>query len=344
MLKGMTFLKVAKKLFYNIKLNLVMKKILFILLFLSFCNFLFSGSHDEASIHIAKYKSDKVCAISYTFDDGLKEHYTMVAPELEKRGFRGTFWVNGINVNQDNNNIVDTTRVSWTQLKEMVDSGHEVSNHGWSHKSLTRISEEEGRVEIRKNDTIIFEKTGVFPKTFCYPYNAKNDLAIHMASENRVGTRTFQTSIGNKATPEYLDNWLTDLLEKKEWGVGMTHGITNGYDHFRNPQFFLDHLDKVKKIEDKVWVDTFEAVVRYTTARDSTQLTINQKKRKVEVTPKLDLDEELFSAPLTLVVNVDQNKSVKVKQGGKSIPVEVLSDKVIFNFNPYKGKINILLK
>lgn len=46
-------------------------------------------------VYVAKYKQDKTCAITYTFDDGLAEHSTVAAPELEKRGFRGTFWVCG---------------------------------------------------------------------------------------------------------------------------------------------------------------------------------------------------------------------------------------------------------
>ena len=40
-------------------------------------------------VYVAKYKQDKTCAITYTFDDGLAEHSTVAAPELEKRGFRG---------------------------------------------------------------------------------------------------------------------------------------------------------------------------------------------------------------------------------------------------------------
>ena len=41
-------------------------------------------------VYVASYQHDKACAITYTFDDGLIEHYTLVAPELEKRGFRGS--------------------------------------------------------------------------------------------------------------------------------------------------------------------------------------------------------------------------------------------------------------
>ena len=69
------------------------------------------------NVQIARYKQDKACAISYTFDDGLAEHYTLLVPQLEKRGFRGTFWVCGSNINKDNENITDTTRMTWPQLK-----------------------------------------------------------------------------------------------------------------------------------------------------------------------------------------------------------------------------------
>ena len=60
------------------------------------------------NVQIARYKQDKASAISYTFDDGLAEHYTLLVPQLEKRGFRGTFWVCGSNINKDNENITDT--------------------------------------------------------------------------------------------------------------------------------------------------------------------------------------------------------------------------------------------
>jgi peptidoglycan/xylan/chitin deacetylase (PgdA/CDA1 family) len=76
-----------------------MKKFLFYLFTLGlFSNYAFSSD----SIYVARYKGDKACAISYTFDDGLAEQYTLAAPQLEKRGFRGTFCVNGAKVNKDN--------------------------------------------------------------------------------------------------------------------------------------------------------------------------------------------------------------------------------------------------
>lgn len=125
------------------------------------------------NVQIARYKQDKASAISYTFDDGLAEHYTLLVPQLEKRGFRGTFWVCGSNINKDNENITDTTRMTWPQLKEMADNGHEISNHGWAHKNFARFPIEEIKEDIFKNDSAIFANTGVMPRTFCYPNNNK---------------------------------------------------------------------------------------------------------------------------------------------------------------------------
>lgn len=58
-----------------------MKIFFFLILNLIICsNSAFAANRE---VYVAKYKHDKICAISYTFDDGLAEHYTIVFPELE---------------------------------------------------------------------------------------------------------------------------------------------------------------------------------------------------------------------------------------------------------------------
>ena len=64
------------------------------------------------NVQIARYKQDKACAISYTFDDGLAEHYTLLVPQLEKRGFRGTFWICGSNINNVSSTNILYNKVS----------------------------------------------------------------------------------------------------------------------------------------------------------------------------------------------------------------------------------------
>lgn len=231
-----------------------MKIFFFLILNLIICsNSAFAANRE---VYVAKYKHDKICAISYTFDDGLAEHYTIVFPELEKRGFKGTFWICGYYTEQGMDAKVP--RMTWMQLKEMANKGHEISNHSWSHKKMSRLPLARIKDEIEKNDSAIFANIGIMPVTYCYPYNYKPDTISQIASENRVATRVKQFSIGgSKASPQRFAKWLEDLIKNKDWGVTMTHGINYGYDAFKSPELFWEHLDEVKNMEDKIWISTF---------------------------------------------------------------------------------------
>lgn len=158
---------------------------------------------DDPHVYVAKYKGDRACAISYTFDDGLAEHSTVAAPELEKRGFRGTFWVCGYYTEQGASAKVP--RMTWDELREMSKKGHEVSSHSWAHKNAKRLTIEQVKSEIEKNDSAIYANIGIVPRTYCYPYNYKTEEIVSMASKGRVATRTKQISIGGKSTPERFD-------------------------------------------------------------------------------------------------------------------------------------------
>lgn len=319
-----------------------MKVFLFFTINLLTCaNLIFAA---DWNVYIAKYKQDKACAISYTFDDGLAEHYTLLFPQLERRGFRATFWVNGSNINKDNDNVTDTTRMSWPQLKEMSDRGHEISNHGWAHKNFARFPIEEIKEDILKNDSAIFANTGVMPRTFCYPNNNMKKEGRRIAVQNRVGTRTKQRAIGSKSTSQDLEKWVETLIETNDWGVGMTHGMTYGYDAFCNPQRLWEHFDRVKEKEDKIWIGTFREVASYIREREATRLDIVSKKRGVQITPSLELDKEIFIEPLTMVITGTGMKKVTVRQGKKKLPVQIYTDKIIFEFDPYGGSIHVKIK
>ncbi|MCC8087720.1 MAG: polysaccharide deacetylase family protein [Rikenellaceae bacterium] len=301
-------------------------------------------SVSAVDIYVAKYRDDKEAAISYTFDDGLAEYYTMAAPELEKRGLLATFWINGSKINEDPDNIMDTTRMTWAQLKEMADAGHEISNHGWAHKNFGRHSEEEIREDIYKNDSAIFVNIGKMPVTFCYPNNARPRDKMCLATEGRVGTRTEQRSIGSKATPDDLEKWVETLIDNNDWGVGMTHGLTYGYDAFGNPDILWEHLDKVKEQEDRIWVGTFEEIAAYTFEQQNIKLDITEERNAIKIEPVLDLDKELFKEQLTMVVVQQGINRISVKQGNKNIPVKIQEDKVLFDFDPYGGIIEVKIK
>lgn len=296
--------------------------------------------HD--SIYIARYENDKVCAISYTFDDGLREHYTVVTPRLNQLGFKGTFVINGSKINS-NNNLNDTTRMSWNELKEMAAFGHEISNHGWAHKNLGKFPIEVIKEDILKNDSAIFANIGIMPRTFAYPNNTKTPEGVAFASLNRVGTRTFQRSLGGHSNTAELEKWVANLIAKKEWGVTMTHGITYGYDYMQNPGILWEHLKMVKSLEDKIWVGTFRQVSSYLKERDSTKLQLTKQSKGhylIEVSCKLD--PKLFQEPLTAVVDIDGADKATVWQGRKKLKADISSRKLVFNFDPFGEEIKIV--
>lgn len=253
------------------------------------------------SAFVTKFKHAKRAAVSFTFDDGDLDHYLLVAPQLEKRGWRGTFWVIGNTV--DHGDTI-RPRMTWSQLKEMSERGHEISNHSWSHPKLVLMTPEEARRNIEMNDSAIVRNIGKKPVTFCYPFNADPDWLQRIAMEGRVGTRTHQTGIGqvnNKMTPEKLRDWTDNVIENGEWGVGMTHGITVGYDRWHRPQDLWDFFDYVKTKEDEVWIATFEEVAEYQAIRDNTVVNvIPLGDGSYRIVTECHLDPHLFDAPLTV--------------------------------------------
>lgn len=300
---------------------------------------------DELDVFVAKYKDNKACAITYTFDDGLVEQYTKAATELERRGFLGTFGINGSRINKDNEHIADTTRMTWAQVKQLSERGHEITNHGWAHKNFSRFPIEVIKEDIQKNDSAIFAATGIMPRTFLYPNNNKQAAGRKFVEQNRVGTRLFQRSIGHKSTKENLESWVKKLIETNDWGVGMTHGITFGYDAFPNPQRFWDHLDNVKEQEDKIWVGTLRQVLSYIKERDCVKLYIKSfKKQKLSITPHLALDNTVFIEPLTMVIANRNIKKISVKQDGRKINTRLKDGNAIFDFNPFGGAVEVKYK
>lgn len=319
-----------------------MKTFLICLLYVFTCSMLSYGTNRK--VYIAKYKQDKTCAISYTFDDGLAEHYTLAAPQLELRGFHGTFFINGSKINKDPLNIKDTTRMTWPQLREMAKNGHEISNHGWAHRNLAKFPIEIIKEDILKNDSAIYTNVGIMPRTYAYPNNTKQGASMAFAAKNRVGTRLKQRSVGSKRTLHDLEKWMNTLIATGDWGVGMTHGLTYGYDAFRNPQPLWEHWDQVKANEDKIWVGTFREVASYIKEREETHLTIKEKKNKLYIFPETNLDKHIFTEPLTMVIERKGVKQITAKQGKKKLPVQFHPDKAVFEFNPFGGEITVTIK
>lgn len=284
---------------------------------------------------IAPYWGNRSAALSLTFDDGLEEHFTQVFPQLQQRGLKASFCLVGQNV--DGNNKYGPC-LTWAQVRVMADEGMEMTNHGWAHQNVTKLSGEALRYEIEHNDTVIWRHTGCFPRTFFYPGNRRNELSTAFAERNRVGTRTHQVSLGSKRTPCWFRNQLRQWIASQAWGITMTHGISYGYDHFNSPDSLWRMLDDAAQLQDQLWIATFRDVAAYLKERDATTLIIRKSKGKMLVRPRLKLSANLFQQELTLLLPDDYNAA---EQGGRQLVVYRSNGKMCVNFNPHGGTLTL---
>lgn len=318
----------------------MVKKIVFVTTWLAaFC----LKAAAQPQVSIAPYYGGRQAALCLTFDDGLQDQYTLVFPELRKRGLKATFVVIGSKVGgvmrskQDRQDGTDGTPcMTWDMLREMAADGQEIASHGWEHRAVTRLDREALRHEVEANDSAIMAHIGTKSMTYVYPGNNKSDEAVRYCEQGRVGSRTFQLSLGSKRTVEEMQRYVDTLIDKGEWGITMTHGIRQGYDHFKDPQVLWQFLDYVCLRQDQIWIATFRDVAAYLKERDHTQLVVKQTADGFIMTPKTALDSKLLQQPLTLMVNAPVGTAM---QDGRTLDCIQKGDVTLININPNGGKI-----
>lgn len=298
---------------------------------------------EAQTVSVADYYGDRQAAISLTFDDGVQEHYTLVAPHLDRYGLKGTFAINGKFIGDIDDRYAP--RMTWDECRELVRNGHELSNHSWSHENLFYASKDVLMKEITKNDSIIVAETGVFPSSFIFPFNAANDEVIKECEKGRTGSRRFQFALGQRnsgCTEESIKQWVKTLIENREWGVAMTHGIYTGWDQWDEPWILWDFFKDLSYQSDTIWTDTFSNVQAYIKERDEVVLKTNVTLEGVTVTPTLYLDSSIFKMPLTLKIEgMDMARHIEVVQDGKRLNVTAKKYYYIVDIDPYGSPVAI---
>ena len=103
--------------------------------------------------------------VALTFDDGPDPVHTLeILSLLDQYQARATFFVLG--------NHVDFYP---SIIQEMADKGHEIGNHTWNHKDLTKLSSDKIKNEINKTSNAIKAVIGEGPQLYRPPYGAIND-------------------------------------------------------------------------------------------------------------------------------------------------------------------------
>lgn len=113
--------------------------------------------------------------IALTFDDGPHPEFTpRLLERLKSLNVKATFFVVGEKVEES----PDLT-------KSIVQAGHEIANHSYSHPNLKTLTEPQITEEIEKNNKAIFEACGKEPLFFRPPGGNYNETVIRTL--NKVG-------------------------------------------------------------------------------------------------------------------------------------------------------------
>jgi peptidoglycan/xylan/chitin deacetylase (PgdA/CDA1 family) len=120
-----------------------------------------------------------------TFDDGYASDSEYALPMLSVRGLCAHFfitvgWIGMI-----------PGYMGWPQVRSLIDAGHIVGAHGWSHALLTNCSAKELDRELNASRKLLEDKLGIAVTTMSFPggrYNGRVLAACQEAGYTRVYT------------------------------------------------------------------------------------------------------------------------------------------------------------
>ncbi|WP_424766984.1 polysaccharide deacetylase family protein [Paenibacillus sp. sgz302251] len=178
---------------------------------------------------------EKVVAL--TFDDGPDALYTTAILDiLKEKGVKATFFVVGQQVTKNPE-----------VLKRIVDEGHEIGNHTYNHKNLSKLGKPQIWKEVEEGDAAIKKAAGFTPSLFRAPFGAvsytlKNVLKAH---DRKLIGWTVDTRDWAGTSPADMRKLIRN--ETKPGGIILLHSF--GSKHIQNTvkalPGIIDDLEKM---------------------------------------------------------------------------------------------------
>ena len=322
-------------------------KIQFLIIFLSF--YISLSVYDltpkiPEEYEIAPWHGFMPSAITYSFDDGSKNHLEKVVPLFDKYDLKASF------------NLITNIRNDWDGYKAAADNGHEISSHTITHSHLKEQDDETQNQEYKESKKLIEKMVEHECVTLVYPYcEAGNyDLIKKYYISARSCSRKYISSnpddmfdlssfgIGNESnykTADDLNGLVDKALEQKKWIVFLIHGIDGqAYSPFES--FELEtHLKYVLK-KDSFWVATFKDVSKYILEANSLIIAENENDDGdivIEISTEYKTELTVLDVPVTISRKLDKKcKKVNIinENDSSKIDVEIKDGKAIFDVIP----------
>ncbi len=147
--------------------------------------------------------------VMITFDDTQKEQYTLGAPEMEKYGFKGVFFIMTVSINRPN-------YMSKSEIKELSDKGHTIASHTWDHHMVTKYTDEDWVTQIEKPKMKLEKITGKTITDFAYPFGLWNTKALPEIKKRGYKMAFALTSKRDSIHPEYT---IRRIIVPSQWSA-----------------------------------------------------------------------------------------------------------------------------
>ncbi len=109
--------------------------------------------------------------IMLTFDDTNLDQYTVAAPEMEKHGFKGVFFVMTVSLGRPR-------YMNKEQVRDLAQRGHAIGCHTWDHRNVKKYGPADWQTQVEKPSKQLAEITGRPIQYFAYPFGLWNPEAI----------------------------------------------------------------------------------------------------------------------------------------------------------------------
>jgi len=153
--------------------------------------YLYSLPADEFDAHLRLVRAaavDARAALRITFDDGHRTQYETAFPVLTRHKTSAIFFVTagftGVSANH----------MTWSQLRELADAGHEIQAHGWVHRVLPTCTDAELDEELRRPKETIEDRLGRAVDALSIP-GGRFDARVLEACRNAGYLRAFTSEL-----------------------------------------------------------------------------------------------------------------------------------------------------
>ncbi len=174
--------------------------------------------------------------VALTFDDGPDPRWTpAVLDVLRRHGVHATFFVVGARVLEH----PDLTR-------RVVDEGHEIGNHTFSHVEVGAISGWELGLQLSLTQTAVAGATGVRPVLFRPPYASTPDTTSRQAldSYRRVADRGYLIALSDYDSKDWQRDGVDAIVERAT-PPGTSGGVILFHDGGGDRSQSLEALDRL---------------------------------------------------------------------------------------------------